>query len=213
MHQVEWIIGISSLILLQEDIKKEIAIMKKILVILISIVLVIGLSACGNTTNGDTKDSESPSSAEGENTSKPTSKEELVYDSTEAFEYEDVEGGVTITHFQNYDCIEYDKIYIPSKIDGKSVIGIGSLESSNRIFGAIFGKCEIVIPSTITYIGCGSFESAMGLVKLSGGENCKTIGEFAFMNCENLKEVTFINNVTDLADNAFAGCTAWEANH
>ena len=33
------------------------------------------------------------------------------------------------------------------------------------------------------------------------------------MNCENLSEITFIDTVTDLAENAFAGCTTWKANH
>ena len=144
-------------------------------------------------------------------------KKELIYNSTEAFDYDEVEDGIIITYFKNYDYVKYDKIIIPSEIDGKTVVGIGALEKTNiyygRVLGAIFGNCEVVIPSTVTYIGGMAFQDADGLVKLSGGENCKIIGEYAFMNCENLSEITFLDNVTDIADNAFAGCTKWQNTH
>lgn len=145
------------------------------------------------------------------------SKKELICNSTEAFRFSDVDDGVIITGFINYDYVEYDKIIIPETIDGKPVVGIGAWEKTDTYYGmafnAVFGSCEVVIPDTVTYIGGRAFEGADGLVKLSGGENCKAIGEHAFMNCVNLSEITFIDNVTDLADNAFTGCTKWNANH
>lgn len=142
-----------------------------------------------------------------------SNKKELIYDSTEAFNYSEVDSGISIIGFTNYDYVEYDKIIVPSEIDGKKVVGIGDDKKDYYVFGAVFGNCEVVIPDTVTYIGDYAFTGAKGLVKLSGGENCKKIGEYAFMNCVNLAEVTFLDNVTDLADNAFAGCTKWESLH
>lgn len=148
---------------------------------------------------------------ESDNTS--TANDGKIYDSTEAFTYKDVNGGITITEFKNYDYIEYEKIIIPSEIDGRKVVGIGDLDQSSRVLGAVFGNCEVVIPDSVTYIGINAFSGAKGLVKLSGGKNCKTIGEYAFNHCKNLEEITFLSTVTDVSENAFAGCTKWEENH
>ena len=143
-----------------------------------------------------------------------TSNKGKTYDSTEAYKYVEVSGGIAIIDFENLDFVEYDKVIIPEKIDGKTVVGIGDLNKSFLVFQALYGsKCEVVIPDTVKYIGESAFQSAYGMIKISGGKNCKTIGKYAFMNCENLSEITFIDNVTDVADNAFAGCTTWKANH
>lgn len=183
--------------------------MKKSISIVLMLAILLTLCAC----NKDSNLNKIPEESNIENTSAQIEKEELIYDSTEAFDYSDMDDGIIITHFINYDNIEYDKIYIPSEIDGKKVVGIGSLDADNIVFSAIFGQCEVVVPSTVKYIANMAFSNADGLVKLSGGENCTKIGEYAFMNCENLEEITFIDNVSDLADNAFAGCTKWNSEH
>lgn len=182
----------------------------KIIITLLASVILVTLCACSRDikTNIDSEESSTII-----NSNIQSNKEELIYDSTEAFDYSEVDDGIIITHFTNYDNTEYDKIYIPSEIEGKKVIGIGSMNAQHRVFGAVFGECEVIIPSTVKYIASKAFNGAKGLVKLSGGENCTTIGEYAFMNCENLSEITFINNVTDLADNAFVGCTKWKGKH
>jgi len=187
--------------------------MKKILVLFISIVLMMVLSACGETPNNQNASNNKETTEKSETGTSSVSTEKLIYDSTEAYEYDEVEDGIVITHFTNSDKVEYDTIIVPSEIDGKTVVGIGTLDAEHRIFGAIYGNCEVVIPSTVKYIAAKAFNGASGLVKISGGENCEKICEYAFINCEKLIEVTFIDNVTDLADNAFAGCTTWEANH
>ena len=177
--------------------------MRKILLFVLTSALVLSVCACGNK-----QDENKPTGSSSVSTTNNVSpeKKELIYDSTEAFEYSDVEDGIIITHFSNYDNVEYDKIYVPSEIDGKKVIGIGALEANHRIFGAVFGECEVVIPDTVTYIGGDAFFGAKGLVKVSGGENCKSIGESAFAYCENLTEITFLDHVTDIADSAFGNC-------
>ena len=188
--------------------------MKKSLATLVILILVIALCSCAKNENTNNEKDENPTTS---TESIQESKSELIYNSTDAFDYFDTGAGVVITYFKNYDYVEYDKIVIPKTIDGKTVVGIGALEKTDtyygKVFSAIFGKCEVVIPETITFIGGKAFQDAKGLVKLSGGDNCKTIGEYAFMNCENLSEITFIDDVTDLADNAFAGCTQWNLTH
>ena len=185
--------------------------MKKIMIGLLAVIMTMSICACGNDTNTSSKESKTESSASASSSS--SNKKELIYDSTEAFDYSEVDGGISIIEFKNYDYVEYDKIIVPSEIDGKKVVGIGDDKRDYYVFGAVFGNCEVVIPDTVTYIGDYAFTGAKGLVKLSGGENCKKIGDDAFMNCINLSEVTFLDNVTDLADNAFAGCTKWESLH
>ena len=189
--------------------------MKKIMISLLAVIMTMSICACGNDTNTSSKESTAKSSASASNNS--SNKKDLIYESTETFDYSEVDGGIIITYFNNHDYVEYDKIIVPREIDGKKVVGIGSLEKTDiyygGVFSAVFGNCEVVIPDTVTYIGGEAFTGADGLVKLSSGENCKKIGEYAFMNCVNLAEVTFLDNVTDLADNAFVGCTKWESMH
>ncbi len=189
--------------------------MKKIMIGLLAVIMTMSICACGNDTNTSSKESKTESSVSASNDS--LNKKELIYDSTEAFDYSEVDSKIIITAFNNYDYVEYDKIIVPSEIDGKKVVGIGSLKKTDiyygRVFDAVFGNCEVVIPDTVTYIGGGAFEGAKGLTKLSGGENCKKIGDDAFMNCVNLSEITFIDNVTDIGNNAFGGCTKWKSLH
>ena len=188
--------------------------MKRTIGLVLFIIMMFSFSACngtGNSKNSMDSSNSEVSLKESDNTS--TANEGKIYDSTEAFTCKEVEGGVTITQFKNYDYIEYDKIIIPSELDGKKVVGIGDLNQSSRVLGAVFGNCEVVIPDTVNYIGEEAFSGAKGLAKLSGGTNCKTIGQYAFMNCINLEEITFIDTVTDVAENAFAGCTKWKESH
>lgn len=177
---------------------------KKFLIIAIAIItLVAVLAACGNEK---TTPSDNP-------TAKTEGKGLLIYDDTAAFDYYEVEGGIAISDFINYDYVEYDKIIVPSEIDGYTVVGIGWTDDECPAIAAVFGNCEIVLPDTVEFIGANAFQGAKGLVKLSGAANCKTICSKAFIHCENLKEITFLDNVTDIADDAFLGCTAWEATH
>lgn len=199
----------------------------KSLVLIIAVIIVLVIVGVILVTKNSSKASDNESATSGvvkDNSSLNTnkndvnkSKKELICNSTEAFRFSDVDDGVIITQFINYDYVEYDKIIIPETIDGKPVVGIGALKKTDTYYGKVldnvFGNCEVVIPDTVKYIGGEAFEGADGLVRLSGGQNCTAIGEHAFMNCVNLSEITFINNVTDLADNAFTGCTKWNANH
>lgn len=189
--------------------KRGISLIVVLIILVITVLIITGVVLVIKNSN---KKAENQISTNNKVETK-NSKKEKIYDSTEAYTYMEVDGGLTITDFKNYDYIEYDKIIIPSMLDGKKVVGIGDSEKDYMVFTAVFGKCEIVVPDTVTFIGDNAFSGSDGLSKLSGGTNCKTIGQYAFMNCINLEEITFIDTVTDVAENAFAGCTTWKANH
>ena len=187
--------------------------MRRIIFLLLALSLMFSICSCNGTNNKNNENSKSDDHSSVVSDNADSEQKGNIYDSTDAFTYMEVEGGLSISQFKNYDYIEYDKIIVPSEIDGKIVVGIGDINQSDRVLGAVFGNCEVVIPDTVTYIGQNAFSGAKGLVKLSGGKNCKTIGKNAFLGCENLSEITFIDTVTDLADDAFAGCTKWEVLH
>lgn len=189
--------------------------MKKIViaVLLISICCFFG---CAKTEGSQTDNTTQVNSGTIENDkteAQNTADGLLIHNDSSAYEYAEVEGGIEIVAFNNFDYIEYDKIIVPAEIDGKNVIGIGSKENPVRVMDAIFGNCEVVIPSTIEYIAKEAFNGAKGLVKLSGGENCKEFEENAFFGCINLKEITFIDSVEVIHEWAFAACTTWHELH
>ena len=174
--------------------------MKKIFLISLVLVLLLTLTACtskkDNGVNSGTQTSTDGTSS---------NDELLIYDSTDLYVYEDYKDGITITRFKNYNLIEYDKIIIPSEINGKKVLGIGSLEKKIQAMTYVAGNCEVVIPETVEFIGDYAFFDADGLVKVSGGANVKIVGSGAFGYCEKLEEVTFINNVDYVDEYAFDG--------
>lgn len=202
MHPIKWIIGTQLLTQPQEDIKGDI-VMKKILLSVLTLVLTFSICACGNNQSETKPANDSTTSVN----STDSSQEELVYDSTESFDYLEVEGGIAIIEFKNYDHIKYSKIIIPSEIDNKKVVGIGSLDKVDYIvFGDFSVPCEVVIPSNVSYIGGRAFFGVKNLVKVSGGENCKTLGDFSFADCEDLETVTFYEQLDTISDSAFTGC-------
>ena len=125
--------------------------MKKIMIGLLAVIMTMSICACGNDTNTSSKESKTESSVSASNSS--SNKKELIYDSTEAFNYSEVDSGISIIGFTNYDYVEYDKIIVPSEIDGKKVVGIGDDKKDYYVFGAVFGNCEVVIPDTVTSSG------------------------------------------------------------
>lgn len=184
--------------------------MKKIISSILVVLVLLTLCSCGD--NGKTKTDLPEESITSSNSNTTQKKEELIYNSTEAFDYKEVDGGVSIIEFKNYDCVEYDKIIVPSKLGGKDVIGIGDSDRDYNVFGAVFGECEIELPDSITYIGDYAFQDAKGLKKLSGAKNCREIGEYAFLNCTNLIEITFLDYVQNIADTAFMDCDNFKQN-
>lgn len=135
----------------------------------------------------------------------------LIYNDTKNFEYNEVDDGIAITKFKNYDNIEYSKIIIPSTIDGKTVVAIGRRFTDDRVMQSVVGNCEVVIPSTVKFIGPWSFSYAKGVTKVSGGENVESIFGKAFYQCKNLSEVTFLDHIDWFSDSAFINTPLYQS--
>lgn len=185
----------------------EMKFMKKLIVFILVTIMVASFCGCEKSgTNNDVHNKNETTSNDDVN-SDNEQPSELIYDSVEAFDYIDVEGGIAIIEFKNYDHIEYSKIIIPAEINNRKVVGIGSIgDIDYSVFGDFYSPCEVVIPASVYYIGGRAFFGAKNLIKVSGGENCKTVGDYSFANCEDLIDVTFYNQLENVSDSAFIGC-------
>ena len=65
---------------------------------------------------------------------------------------------------------------------------------------------ELVIPSTVTSIGHGAFQSCRGLTSVTIPNSVTSIGASAFAGCFNLTSITIPNSVTSIGYGAFSGC-------
>ena len=181
--------------------KRGISLIVVLIILVITVLIITGVVLVVKNSNKKAKNQISTNNK----VETKNSKKEKIYDSTEAYTYMDVEGGIAITEFKNYDYVEYDKIIIPDSIDGKTVVGIGKFtEGGYIVFGAVFGKCEVVIPDTVKYIGEEAFYACTGFSgTLSLPEGLKSIGREAFRNTQ-ITEVVIPNTVTEFDHYMFA---------
>ena len=107
------------------------------------------------------------------------------------------ENTIAITDYNGYAT----EVTIPSKIDGYTVTGIENMDTSNIK--------KIVMPDTVTYIGeCafGDYDDSVPLEEIVLSKNLKTIGQFAFSRCFELKSIDIPESVTEIENGAFSGC-------
>lgn len=116
-------------------------------------------------------------------------------------------------------------VIIPSMLGGKPVTSIGNdafcdegegvlwsvkiPDSVTTIGDYAFAGCclwRIIIPDSVTKIGMGAFESCYYLQNVIFGNGVKTIEDYAFRYCDNLKSITIPDNVTSIGTEAFEGC-------
>ena len=102
------------------------------------------------------------------------------------------------------------KIAIPSKIDGKTVVEIGS-----NAFRDKTGLQSVSIPETVKIIDGGAFSGCTGLQEVTMLNGLETIGRESFYNCTALKRIEIPDSVTIIDghinyNGAFEGCTALE---
>ena len=65
---------------------------------------------------------------------------------------------------------------------------------------------KIIIPSTVTDIGCSSFYACLNLKSVVVPDSVETIRSYAFYNCIRLASITISNSATDIEYDAFYGC-------
>ncbi len=171
--------------------------MKRLFALLLTIVLMFTLVACGSddadktnesTPNGnDTTVSADGTVTEGSMTI-DTVKNAKETDAS-LFEYEEVEGGISITGFNGDDEI----VVIPSAIDGKNVVEIGrnAFVNNKTMLG-------LKLADSIKNMGSNAFENCVALKIFISGASLTNISEFAFNGCKELCDVELNEGLSSL---------------
>ena len=72
-----------------------------------------------------------------------------------------------------------------------------------------FGKgADVAVPTGVTKIDMGAFESCSSLVSIAIPDSVTSIGQRAFYGCSSLKSITIPDSVTSIGDQAFYNCSS-----
>ena len=114
---------------------------------------------------------------------------------------ESVEGGYILVR-----CATAAEKYTPVDNEGNPIKLTGIDEYA---FANCANLTEIVIPSTVKYIGANAFKNASNLAKVTFEANgvLTSIGAYAFASTA-ISEITVPDSVTALGDYVFSGCTS-----
>ncbi len=141
-------------------------IIKKLAALTLAALLALSFASCGQGGKEAPDGTESVPETEGE---------------IALYEYEETEGGVTITLCR---LLAVD-LEIPSEIDGKPVVGI-----ADGVFRNIKETESAVIPDSVKYIGASAFEGCTNLKEITVPEGVEAVGERAFRDTPWLEEQT-----------------------
>lgn len=126
-----------------------------------------------------------------------TPQETVVVPQPTVWSVKDVDGGVKITGIENY--IDSGIYEIPSQIDGKTVVGIGSCafyyEQSIK---------SITLPDTLQFIDDQAFAYCNSLTQITIPASVTKIGTNAFLPCENLADIYIKSTNISIANYAFS---------
>lgn len=173
--------------------------MKRLLALFLMIILVFTLVACGNNDADKSNDSTpagndtTVSADENNNAANGSLTVDTVKNAKETdaslFEYEEVEGGVSITGFNGDDEI----VVIPSTIDGKNVVEIerNAFVNNKTMLG-------LKLADSIKNIGANAFENCVALKVFISGSSLTNISEFAFNGCKELCDVELNEGLSSL---------------
>ena len=115
------------------------------------------------------------------------------------YDYEIKEDGVEITKYNGNG----GDVVIPSKIDGKKVIGIGY-----RAFLDCSSLTSVMIPDSVSSIGISAFYGCSSLTSVSIPDSVTSIKDSAFYGCSSLTSVSIPDSVTSIGDHAFQSCSS-----
>lgn len=96
-------------------------------------------------------------------------------------------------------------LVIPSEIDGYKVTAI-----RGHAFEGCSGIESVVVPASVTRIGCCAFERC-GLEKIVLPDELREIASDTFAFCKNLREIKLPDSLLHIGIDAFRGCSALEA--
>ena len=144
---------------------------------------------------------------------------------------------ITITHYNGSD----ETVFIPSAIDGKTVICIGdkafssctnltaiTVDAANYVYcsvdGVLFDRSKTVliqcpggkagsytIPGTVASIGDGAFRYCTSLTGITIPNSVTRIGNDAFEYCIGLTGITISSSVVSIGNDAFLKCAGLAA--
>lgn len=163
---------------------------KKLLCLLLAVILCCSLVACGKDTDNNQSaynNTDKISTITNDRKNSNNTDEISVADVKNAsqtdatlFDYEDVEGGISITGFNGNDEI----VVVPQSIDGKSVVSIGRNAFINN--STIRG---LKISDSIHTIGDSAFMNCVELEVFVSGTSLKKLDSFSFCACKKLRDV------------------------
>lgn len=101
-----------------------------------------------------------------------------------------------------------DNIFIdcPKDYEGKVVVPEGVLGIEDKAFLFCNRITEIILPSTLEFIGMGSFHGC-GIREIEIPSNCHSISDYAFTSCFNLKKVRLPEGMLVIAESLFSCCS------
>ena len=90
----------------------------------------------------------------------------------------------------------------------------GCKKISDFAFAGMNNLTSIIIPNSVTSIGCNAFSECGNLTSVMFEENSQltSIDSEAFRSCENLKNITIPNSVTKIGSYIFMDCSSLEYN-
>lgn len=100
-------------------------------------------------------------------------------------------------------------VKVPGKIAGKTVTELGGYWGVVNSRGTFMGNKYVVsikLPSSIKTIGSCAFMDCENLKKVTGLENVTSIGDCAFNECKKLSSVKFGNDLNTIGGYAFEDC-------
>ncbi len=164
------------------------------------------LAGCGDNTSSESVTSESSEVPEVTETSEVQEVTEIIptervrdIESTENFEYEILDGGVTITKYTGNST----EVVIPDTIEDVPVTKIGFLS-----FEAKFDIVSVTLPETTEVICEGAFMDCSSLVSINIPESVTSIERSAFAACTSLESLVIPASVKSIEMEAFTACTS-----
>lgn len=164
------------------------------------------LAGCGDNTSSESSTPEPTETAEVTEiaevtetpTEKPTDRVRDIEEMTD-FEYEILDGGVTITKYTGNST----DVVIPAEIEGTPVTKIGFLS-----FEAKFDVVSVTLPETTETVCEGAFMDCSSLVSINIPESVTSIERSAFAACTSLESLVIPSSVQTIEMEAFTACEA-----
>lgn len=199
--------------------------MRKILLLMMTCLCILGLTACGGKNQNVSKNVEITSEEKEEDyfildeegvvlglTEKARTAKEIVVpkevkkwpkytfstDNSEITESVVFENDDTVFEDQFYDWQKLKNVELPENM----------MELPSDCFNGCDALNSIVLPKKLEIIGEGAFEFCTALESVEFNDNLKNIGEKAFDTCQSLKVVKLNEGLEKIGDSAFTNCTA-----